>query len=141
MGAGTSLLIAGATAAPSNSPQKSCRDDHVRAAIAISPPGTGRSSFSDASWDHIAIPVMTMSGTRDRGASGEPPEWRLQPFQHMPVGNKYQVIVKGAEHTSFNTGQRYSPCILRETIAFWDAYLKGRPANMQSSDGCDVTTK
>jgi serine/threonine protein kinase/dienelactone hydrolase len=141
MGAGTTLLIAGATAAPPNAAQRAFRDDRVRAAIAMSPPGPGRSSFSDGSWDRIAIPTMTMSGTRDRGASGEPPEWRTQPFKHMPSGNKYQVLVEGAEHTSFVMGQRFHACILKETIQFWDKYLRGGSGSFQSVDECKLTAK
>jgi hypothetical protein len=29
-----------------------------------------------------------------------PPSWRLQPYQHMQPGDKYQVTVNGAEHLS-----------------------------------------
>jgi len=141
MGAGTTLLIVGATAAPPNAAQQSFRDDHVRAAIAMSPPGPGRSSFSDNSWDHVAIPTMTMSGTRDRGGSGEPPEWRTQPFKHMPTGNKYQVLVGGAEHASFSLGQRFHACIVKESTQFWDKYLRGASAGLQSVDECKVTAK
>jgi alpha-beta hydrolase superfamily lysophospholipase len=107
----------------------------------MSPPGPGRSSFNDGSWDRITIPTMTMSGTRDRGASGEPPEWRTQAFKHMPPGNKYLVLVDGAEHTSFALGQRFHPCILKETAEFWDKYLRGGSASIQSVDECKVTTK
>ena len=116
-------------------------DDHVRAAVAMSPPGPGRYSFSDNSWDRVAVPTMTMSGTRDRGPAGEPPEWRTQPFKHMPAGNKYHVLVDGAEHTSFALGQRFHACILKESIAFWDKYLRGSSATLQSVDECKVTAK
>ena len=141
MGAGTTLLIAGATAAPPGGQPKSFRDDHVRAAIAISPPGPGRSSFVDHSWDQVRMPVMTMSGTRDRGSAGESPEWRTQPFKHMPVGDKYQVLVSGADHIVFGFGRRFKGCILQETTAFWNAYLKGQPKAIQSSGLCEVTAK
>ena len=141
MGGGTALLIAGATAASPDSPPKAFRDDHVRAALAMSPPGPGRSAFGDHSWDQINIPVMTMSGTRDRGAGGEPPEWRTQPFRHMPAGNKYQVTVNGANHLAFAMGKRFRQCILSESTVFWNQYLKRQSQGISSQGACEVTSK
>jgi serine/threonine protein kinase/dienelactone hydrolase len=143
MGAGTALLVGGATAAPpSGSAQSfSFRDKHVRAVIAMSPQGAGEEGFSDHSWDHISVPTLTMSGTKDRGIGGQAPEWRTQAFQHMPAGSKYQVIVGGADHLSFAVGGRFRECILQETIAFWDTYLKGQEKPIQSSGACAVSAK
>jgi predicted dienelactone hydrolase len=141
MGGGTALLIAGATATSANSQPKGFRDDHVRAAIAMSPPGPGRAAFNDHSWDQIGIPVMTMSGTRDRGVGGEPPEWRTQPYKHMPAGNKFQVIVNGANHLAFAMGKRFHQCILNESTAFWDQYLKGQSKGIVSQAPCEITSK
>jgi hypothetical protein len=84
---------------------------------------------------------MTMSGTRDRGSAGEPPQWRTEPYQHMPAGKKYQVTVNGADHLSFATGLRFHGCILQETVAFWDTYLKGQSKTIQSSGACEVSAK
>jgi serine/threonine protein kinase/dienelactone hydrolase len=141
MGAGTALLIGGATAAAPNGSAQSFRDKHARAVIAMSPQGAGEEGFNDHSWDKLAVPALTMSGTKDRGIGGQPAEWRTQPFQHMPKGNKYQVIVNGAEHLSFAMGGRFRGCILQETTAFWDAYLKGQAKSIQTSGACEVTAK
>jgi serine/threonine protein kinase/predicted dienelactone hydrolase len=141
MGGGTALLIAGATASSPGSAPMTIRDNHVRAAIAMSPPGPGRAAFGDHSWDQIKIPVMTMSGTRDRGVGGEPPEWRTQPYKHMPAGHKYQVTVDGANHLAFAMGKRFHQCILSESTAFWDQYLKGQAKAIGSEGACDVTSK
>jgi serine/threonine protein kinase/predicted dienelactone hydrolase len=141
MGGGTALLIAGATAASSGGPTKVFRDDHVRAVVAMSPPGPDRGAFTDRSWDQVRIPVMTMVGTRDRGAVNEPPEWRTEAFKRMPAGDKYQVTVNGANHLAFVTGQRFHMCILHETTAFWDAYLKGNAKSMKPFGACDVVSK
>ena len=141
MGGGTTLLIAGATAAAPGAQPTGFRNDHVRAAVAMSPPGPGRAAFVDHSWDQIGVPVMTMSGTRDRGVGGEPPEWRTQPYKHMPPGDKYQVTVNGANHLVFAMGKRFHDCILQESTAFWDGYLKGRPKSIQSMGACEVTSK
>jgi serine/threonine protein kinase/dienelactone hydrolase len=141
MGGGTALLIAGATAAPPGTQPRDFRDNHVRAAVAMSPPGPGRAAFLDQSWDHIGIPVMTLSGTRDRGVGGEAPEWRTQPYKHMPPGDKYQVTVNGANHLAFAMGKRFHDCILQESTAFWDGYLKGKSKSIQSIGACEVTSK
>jgi predicted dienelactone hydrolase len=141
MGAGTALLIGGATGAAPNASAQSFRDKHVRAVIAMSPQGAGAEGFNDHSWDRVGVPVLTMSGTKDRGIGGQPPEWRTQPFQHMPGGGKYQVIVNGADHLTFATGGRFRACILQETTAFWDTYLKRQAKAMQSSGACEVSAK
>jgi predicted dienelactone hydrolase len=141
MGAGTALLIGGATATPPDGSAQSFRDKHVRAVIAMSPQGTGEEGFSEHSWDKLSLPALTMSGTKDRGIGGQPPEWRTQPFQHMPAGGKYQVIVNGAEHLTFAVGGRFRACILQETTAFWDTYLKGQAKSIQTSGACEVSAK
>ena len=141
MGGGTALLIMGATASKASGPPVNFRDTHVRAAVAMSPPGPGRTAFTEQSWAGIRSPVMTMSGTRDRGVGGEPPEWRTQPFKQMPAGEKYQVTVKGANHLAFAMGSRFHDCILRESTAFWDTYLKGQPKPIQSFEACEVASK
>jgi serine/threonine protein kinase/alpha-beta hydrolase superfamily lysophospholipase len=141
MGAGTALLVAGAMAAPAKGAAQSFRDKHVRAVIAMSPQGPGEEGFDEHSWDHVTLPAMTMSGTKDRGIVGQPAEWRTLPFQHMPAGNKYQVIVNGADHLTFAVGGRFRGCILQETIAFWNAYLQGQAKVMQSSGACEVSAK
>ena len=141
MGAGTALLIGGATAAAPNGAAQSFREKHVRAVIAISPQGPGEEGFSEHSWDKVGVAVLTMSGTRDRGIGGQPPEWRTQPYQHLPAGNKYQVIVNGAEHLTFAAGGRFRGCILQETTAFWDTYLRGQAKAIQTSGACEVSAK
>jgi len=141
MGAGTALLVAGATAAAPKSAAQSFRDKHVRAVIAMSPQGPGEEGFSDYSWDSVATPALTMSGTKDRGIGGQPAEWRMLPFQHMPAGGKYQVIVNGADHLTFAVGGRFRACILQETIAFWGEYLEGRGQPPQTSGACEVKAK
>lgn len=142
MGAGTALLIGGATGSAPNGSPMSLRDKHVKAVIAISPQGPGEEGFSEHSWDKFAVPVLTMSGTKDRGIGGQPAEWRMQAYQHMPAGSKYQVIVNGAEHLTFAAGGRFRGCILQETTAFWDMYLKAREGSaIQTSGACEVSAK
>jgi len=51
------------------------------------------------------------------------------------------VIVNGADHLAFAMGQRFHGCIVQETTAFWDAYLKGKSKSIKGSGACDVTSK
>jgi hypothetical protein len=115
----------------------------VRAVLAMSPQGPGEEGFDEHSWDDVRIPVMTMSGTLDRGVGGQPATWRLAPFQHMAAGDKYQVTVKGAGHLAFVFGERYQSCIIAESVAFWDTYLKKSVpgAKISSIGECQVTAK
>jgi len=144
MGAGTALLEAGATASTPGSQGKSFRDNRVTAVVAMSPQGAGEEGFDEHSWDDLHIPIMTMSGTQDFGVGGESASWRQEAFAHMPSGDKYQVMVQGARHLSFAIGRRFHDCILAESIAFWDRYLKqdsGSKAKIQSVGACDVKAK
>jgi len=142
MGAGTALFMAGATAP--NEGGRSFHQPYVKAVVTMSPQGAGEEGFESGSWDPIAIPVMTMSGTDDRGVNGEPPTWRLEPFQHMPPGDKYQVTVHGANHLTFAIGLRFHECIVQATTAFWDAYLKGdrdARSRLRTVGACEVDAK
>jgi dienelactone hydrolase len=83
----------------------------------------------------IAAPVLCMTGTRD----GNPvqrsmtPESRQLVYQGMPDGNKFQLVLKDAEHHAFAGSGRESrfhiphhhPAISELSTLFWDAYLKG----------------
>ena len=88
-------------------------------------------------------PTMTMYGSNDVAAQGQPSGWRRDPFEHMPAGDKYNLVVVGANHFSFadepasarvarivahgqtrdiNQNHEY---LVRATLIFWNAYLKG----------------
>jgi Tfp pilus assembly protein PilF len=82
-----------------------------------------------------------LKSTAGEYEGGEPPEWRTQPYKHMPSGNKYQVTVNGANHLAFAMGKRFHPCILSESTAFGDQYLKGQSKGISSQGACDVVSK
>jgi predicted dienelactone hydrolase len=139
MGAGTALVLDGATV-PDRS--TSIADNRIKAFIAISPQGM----YSQADlhrWDHIARPTLTMYGSNDVAAQGQPASWRRDPFEHMPPGDRYNLVVDGANHFSFADepasnavaqivarGQtrdinQIHEYVVRATLIFWNAYLKG----------------
>ncbi len=152
-GAYTTLLLAGAVIAMPGDETTSFRDERACVFLAISPPGTGRQGLHLDSWHRINDPVMTVSGTEDMGLEGNPPSWRREAFKSMPPRDKYHVLVKGANHFSFDPDARGArghsqrmnkdnlPPRARDllelenkslikislqsaSMAFWDAYLK-----------------
>jgi len=146
-GAYVSQLIAGATVdIPNGRQEMSFRDKRFRAALLLSPQGVNRMGLTARSWDHAAIPMMTMTGSRDRAYGDVGTESRLDPYKHAPAGNKYLVYFDGATHFTFcdvaskqeerrpgiaamrarngmTQTQMYS-CVEVVSLAFWDAYLK-----------------
>ncbi|MEO6809233.1 MAG: hypothetical protein ABI353_09005 [Isosphaeraceae bacterium] len=102
LGAYTAQLIGGATVnVPGEAKPRSLADDRPRAILLLSGQGTGQLGLTEHSWDHLARPLLSMTGTEDKGAKGQGHEWRGEPFQHAPPGDKYHIVIKGAHHGSF----------------------------------------
>jgi predicted dienelactone hydrolase len=152
-GAYTSMLLAGAVITMPSGDEVSFRDDRTTVFLAISPQGTNRLGLKEHSWAKINAPTMTVSGSKDQGWEGNPASWRLEAFKSMPRGDKYHVLVEGANHFSFDLQVRIAKNIASKanrgnknseevnlfeldrnsririylqsaSIAFWDAYLK-----------------
>ena len=92
-----------------------------------------------------------MYGSRDFGPFGEPPSWRNEAFLKTPPGDKYDVELEGATHmelagslgTAGDTPDPIFECVKIETLAFWNAYLKGdqqarRRLVSQGPQGCNA---
>jgi predicted dienelactone hydrolase len=144
-GAFTSQVIGGATIdIPKLGKNVSLRDDRVKAVILMSPQGKYQMGLGGASWEGMKLPMMSMTGSLDRGAKGQTPEWRMEPYNNSPPGDKYHVYMEGANHFSFSgriprrallLGDRVDRAkedriydyVKIATTAFWDAYLKGEP--------------
>jgi predicted dienelactone hydrolase len=131
-GAFTTMLVAGVTVDVPNGPRdKSYADPRPRAFLALSPQGRGSRGLTAHAWEGAARPLMVMTGSRDRGAEGEGPAWRQDPFRLSPPGNKYLVFVDGASHLTFaglpiplGESRKMIAAIQTASLAFWDAYLK-----------------
>lgn len=142
MGAGTTLVIAGATL-PGSSMLAS--DPRPIAFVAISPQGMFSSADAHR-WDGIVRPTVTLYGSSDEGEQQQAPTWRRDPFDHMPPGNKYNLVVDGANHFSFADAAK-APAVaamlahgqtrdmnqihdyvVRTTLIFWNAYLRNDSA-------------
>jgi predicted dienelactone hydrolase len=142
-GATTTMLIGGAGVFVEGSAPASYRDSRVRAIEALSGPGDSpKMGFSQQSWEALSLPMLCMTGSRD-GFGPHGKSRRKNPFDFSPAGDKFYIFIEGATHFSF-VGERLSSLlsarvggagqqkifgwIQMATLAFWDAYLKGKPA-------------
>jgi predicted dienelactone hydrolase len=139
MGAFTADAIAGALVDLPNHPATNFADPRVQAVLLLSPQGPGEFGLTDHSWDHVTIPLISMTGSLDLGAGNQGPEWKKIPFERSRPGAKYHVFIQGANHMSFINSKTLFPAhatqgdsILGYTnsasLAFWDAYLKADTA-------------
>jgi predicted dienelactone hydrolase len=156
LGAYTALLVGGTVlfdpdlaGKPATGEPLRYRDDRVKAVLVLSGPGRDRHGLTEHSWEHMTIPMMVMTGSRDPGLLGQSPRQRTESFLFAPPGDKYLVYIEGAHHLSCvgplalprspskfletepgqlrATSQRaffYARCA---TLAFWDTYLKHKP--------------
>jgi hypothetical protein len=104
-------------------------------------PDCGNEVCTDSD-DNILVVGNSYTGTKDRGATGGGPEWKKEPFDLSPAGNKFHVCYEGGHHGSFSgkfardasSKAIYTHC-QAITLAFWNAFLKddaGAKAWLQS---------
>jgi predicted dienelactone hydrolase len=135
MGSFTSEAIAGAAIDLPGRPATNLSDPHVKAILCLSPQGPGQFGLTDHSFDQIALPYLGITGTLDSLGPIASPAWHKIPFDRSQPGDKYEILIQGANHMSFITAKTLVPnrapqaqSILDYTnsaaLAFWDAYLK-----------------
>ncbi len=127
LGAYTTMLIAGVTADIGEVKARSFKDARVRCILPISGQGTGQQGLTASSWANLTIPMLTMTGSLDKGAGGQGAGWKKELFELSPAGDKYLVFIEGANHVSFG-GMKpggITDAVKASTLAFWNAYLKG----------------
>ncbi|MDI1314430.1 acetylxylan esterase [Prosthecobacter sp.] len=142
LGAYTAMLVGGVTADINDQKARSFRDPRVRCILPISGQGTGQQGLTASSWSALSIPMLTITGSLDRGAGGQGPEWKQQPFELSPPGDKYLVFIEGASHVAFGGARpgEITEAVKASTLAFWDAHLKNVPAAKASlKDGSILT--
>jgi predicted dienelactone hydrolase len=103
------------------------RDERVSAALMMSPVGRGQ-GLTESAWADMHGPVMVVTGEGDQSRrTGNPGDWRTEPFQFMPPGDKYLVWANElGEPSDGDWDQWAGPAaepIEAATVAFWDAYL------------------
>jgi predicted dienelactone hydrolase len=114
-------------------------DPLIRAAVMMSPsvPAAGN---AERAFGSVKLPWLLMTGTKDVARigsitiGGADVSARLGVYPALPPGDKYEVVLKDAEHGAF--GERALPgeghqrnlnhhrVILALSTAFWDAFLK-----------------
>ena len=130
-GAFTAQLLAGAEIDMPGAPARRFRDRCFAAALLLSAQGRDQQGLRDGSWDAMDGPVLTVTGTLDRGANGGDWRWKSEPYELAPPGGKYLAVIEDGDH--FLGGfvdrepQRQVPAqqdaVRRITLAFLDAHL------------------
>lgn len=120
----------------------SATDSRIRAIVAISPPGKMFDTITAGSWTELTTPTLVTTGTWDTNPQFWP-EWQahLLSYQTAKPGNKYSLVMEGADHYLGNlicrperkeTPQKDALAMLNAvSIAFLDAYLKDIPEAKQ----------
>ncbi len=139
MGSYTSEAIAGAAVDLPGRPATNLADPRAKAILCLSPQGPGQFGLTDHSFDRVSLPYLGITGTLDSLGPIASPAWHKIPFDRSQPGDKYEVLIKGANHMSFITAQTLLPgraaqgqSMLDYTnsaaLAFWDTYLKNESA-------------
>jgi predicted dienelactone hydrolase len=102
-------------------------DKRVTALLLLSSPGRDVAGFNGDSWKNLALPLLNITGTKDSGPIFPNYEMHKDPFLLSPAGNKYDLVLNGAQH---NLGlaapevPEQRNAIKLASLNFWDAYLK-----------------
>lgn len=128
-GAYTAMLIGGVTVDLGGEKGTSFRDERVMCILPISGQGTGQQGLTNTSWNGLTVPMMTITGTKDRGVGGQAVDWKKEPYAFSPPGDKYLVVIEGAHHFSFGgrlgaRSSRVADVVNAFSTCFWDAHLK-----------------
>jgi len=121
------------------------RDRRISAAIMYSP-SPARGAGGANAFAGVDIPWLLMTGTEDSSPIGNmTAASRLEVFQALPPGRKYELVLDHAEHSAFTDralpGERearnpnHHRAILAISTAFWDGYLKNDAAARAWLDG------
>lgn len=114
-------------------------DPRIKAAVMMSPSVPAAGS-AERAFGSVKLPWLLMTGTKDVARIGSMTiggdlDSRLGVYPALPPGDKYELVLKDAEHGAF--GERALPgegairnpnhhrAILALSTAFWDAFLKG----------------
>jgi predicted dienelactone hydrolase len=113
-------------------------DSRIKAALAFSPSSPRRGTPKQA-FGKVKIPWMLMTGTKDIAFIGNTDvKSRLAVFKALPPGEKYEVVLYNAEHSTFtqralpsdseSRNPNHHQAIKALSTAFWDSYLRGDTA-------------
>lgn len=110
LGAYTAQLMSGVTVVDPSGVTHRFRDPRIGSVIILSGQGPGVQGLTEASWDEVDLPLLNVTGSLDRGAQGQDPAWKQQPFDRAPAraSSLYDLYLPGAHHSAL-TGPLVSP--------------------------------
>lgn len=136
-GAYLTLVLCGARLSPEPPPPL---PSGFRGGVVISGQGSGRLGLGPEAFDRMTLPLFCITGTRDFGAAGETPDWRLEAFDRAPSGRKYAAILDGFRHGDFDAPDS-NPVLGKAAgrlralqSAFWRATLSGEASGWADLD-------
>ena len=116
-------------------------DRRIKAAFAMSPSTPRKRGKPDMdatkkAFARVTIPWLLMTGTKDTVflTPQVTVESRKQVYAHLPAGDKYQLVLDGANHMAFSDrtllgkkqrNPNHHKAIQQISLAFFQAYLKG----------------
>jgi hypothetical protein len=113
------------------SPEPQILPSGFRSGLVISGQGTGRLGLKPGAFDRMSGPLFSITGSRDFGAAGETPDWRLEAFRTARPGRQYAAILDGFRHGDFDAPDS-DPALGKAAgrlrglqSAFWRATLSG----------------
>ncbi len=131
-GAYTAMVEGGMTIDLPEGKDQSLRDPRVKAVLPMSPEGHGVMGIHARAWDHFAVPVLFLTGTKDYGQGQRSAAWRREAFEGIKSVDEYLVVLEGAGHMTFGGGDKLNPqhahheeLIKAVATAWFDAQLKG----------------
>ncbi len=124
---------------------KGATDVRIKAAMALSP-STPRAGSPTEAFGSVKIPWLLMTGTHDEAPiGGQTAASRLEVFPALPKGQKYELVLDGAEHSAFTDralpgdsqprNPNHHTLMLALSTAFFDSTLKGDSAARAWIDG------
>jgi len=103
-------------------------------------PSVPAAGSAERAFGSVTLPWLLMTGTKDVARIGGMTlggdlDSRLGVYPALPPGDKYELVLKDAEHGAFgeralpgegaNRNPNHHRAILALSTAFWDAFLKG----------------
>jgi len=143
-GAYTSMVIAGMKPALNwlkprskygNGLGQEMKDSRVKACVALSPQGSGESFFIKESFSSSSIPLIGISGTKDKQQGGLPPINRYEAFEFWSRnGNNVFIWLANARHLDFTDNEEgdtqgknrkeVQKIVRASTLLFFNQHLK-----------------
>jgi predicted dienelactone hydrolase len=139
MGAFAAEAVGGALVSLPGHADQDFADPRAKAILCLSPQGPGQFGLTAQSFGNISLPFMGITGSLDNLGPLANATWHKIPFERSKPGDKYELFIQGASHSSFVSAETVdaarssqAAAILGYTnsasLAFWDAYLKDDPA-------------